>query len=708
MRYTKNWILLSFGTMAAVAANAQMKYPVTKKIAHEDTYFGTVVQDPYQWLENDTATDTEAWVTAQNQVTQEYLSMIPYRTRLKERLTQLSNFEKYASFMKAGKYIIYKKNDGLQNQSVWYYKEGLTGKPLVLLDPNAADPAGTTTFNFLDYSDEHNLIAVSVNKAGSDWTEIRVMDLTTGKFLEDRLEWVKFSDVQWMGNGFFYGRYPVPKQGKEFSAATEDKRIYYHPIGKPQEKDVLIYADPANPRHFHDVVNFTDDHYQVLYKSSGTDGYETLYRGLTDNPQEVSKFRHLFSGFGSKNMVIGVADGRFLVYTNVDAPNYRVVSIDPDHLEKSNWKEIIPASESVLENVALAKGTLVASYLKDARSEIVLTDLRGGNRRIMPLPGLGTVELTYSKPKDEEFFFSFTSFTQPLTNYSYNINTGKTVQLDRSGLTFNPKDYQSEQVWFTSKDGTKVPMFLIHKKDIVLNGSNPAYLYGYGGFNINITPVFNSTYIALLEQGVVIAIANLRGGGEFGESWHQAGMLMKKQNVFDDFISAGEFLIRNQYTSSDKLAIAGGSNGGLLVGACMTQRPDLFRVAFPAVGVMDMLKFQDFTVGWGWVPEYGSSAQSKKMFEYLLGYSPYHNLRKGVDYPATMVTTADHDDRVVPAHSFKFAARLQEYTANKKPALIRIDVQAGHGAGKPISKVIDEAADKWSFFLWNVGVKSLR
>lgn len=703
----KNFI--SFLFLATLSSSiAQVKYPESKKLDHVDQYFGHLVEDPYQWLENDNAEDTKSWVTEQNQVTQNYLKKIPYRNAIKERLTILNNYEKYYNFIKAGSLVIYEKNDGLKNQAVWMYKDGLNGEEKILLDPNSVDPKGTTTFKIIGFSKEKNLLTFGINKAGSDWMSIKIFDLSTFQFLEDELKWIKFSNAEWYKNGFYYSKYPTPEIGKELSASSEFQSIYYHELGTPQSEDVLIYQDLENPRHYHSVSNTNDLKYQILYKSCGTDGYETLYRELTDDPKESTDFKYLFKGFNNKNTIIGNIEKDFYVMTDIDAPNYRLVKINIDQPEQKYWETILPESQHLLEEVTFAGHQLIATYLKNAQTELVQYDIYGQKVQVIPLPGLGEASVTYSKENEDDIFFTFTSYTTPKTAFNFNIFTKELTQLNYPKLSFNVGDFETKQVWYPSKDGTLIPMFLIHKKDIVLNGKNPAYLYGYGGFSMNITPAFSPSLIYLLEQGTVIAIANLRGGSEFGEEWHKAGMLMNKQNVFDDFISAAEYLIENEYTSSKKLAIAGGSNGGLLVGACMTQRPDLFQVAFPAVGVMDMLKYQDFTVGWGWVPEYGSSQQSEEMFKYLYGYSPYHNIKKGVNYPATMVMTADHDDRVVPAHSFKYAARLQEYTANKRPALIRIDVQAGHGAGKPISKIIDETTDKWSFFLWNIGVKKLQ
>jgi len=687
------------------ASQAQLLYPVTEKIDHTDTYFGTIVEDPYQWLEDDNSAATGAWVDLQNLTTANYLDQIPYRAAIKARLTELANYPRAGGAFRAGSSIIYSRNDGLQNQAVWYIKEGLDGEEQVLLDPNELDDKGTTAITFSGTSKDNQYVAVRISKAGSDWSTMKIMDLRNRTFLEDELEWVKFSSATWLLNGFFYSRYPRPAEGKEFSAASEYQSIYYHSLGTPQESDLLIYTDSTQPRHYHSVSLTDDSRYLVMYKSAGTDGYETYYRDMQSDNLETM-FTPLFRGFSHKNSVIGHHNGLLYVYTNLDAPNYRVIGINAADPNPNQWIDIIPEDESVLQLASFAGGNLVLSYLENVSSKIYITDADGENRREVELPGIGAATISHAQMDDSLIFYSFNSFTEPGALWYFNTISSESKKFFSAELTFNPDEFETRQVWYKSKDGTSVPMFITHKKGLTLDGSNPAYLYGYGGFNISEKPKFSSFNIALLEQGVVMVTANLRGGGEFGEAWHKAGMLMQKQNVFDDFISAAEYLIEAGYTSSEKLAIAGRSNGGLLVGACMTQRPDLFKVAFPGVGVLDMLKYQDFTVGWGWVPEYGSSTQSKEMFEYLYNYSPYHQLKEGVAYPATMITTGDHDDRVVPAHSFKFAARLQEYHGGDLPVLIRIDKQAGHGAGKPISKLLDEVADLWSFFLWNVGVKA--
>lgn len=700
-------ILLTLLIMPHTISAQQVEYPKTHQINHTDEYFGTVISDPYQWLEDDRSEETMTWVQKQNEVTQKYLAQIEFKDQIKERLNVINNYEKTSSYSKLGELTIFLKNSGLQNQAVWKYIESETGEEKTLLDPNELDSKGTTTFNFLDYNKDKHLVTVAINQAGSDWANIQIFDLNTFEFLEDKLEWVKFSNTEWYQDGFYYSRYPTPEKGKELSASSEFQGIYYHKLGTPQEEDILIYLDEENPKHYHNLYLSDDKKHQILYKRSGTDGFEILYRTQSKNIESSTPFQYLFEGFEHKQYIIASNGNKWLVLTDREAPNYKIVEIDINQPEKA-WKTIIPEGASVIESAKVLKGKIIVNYLENAHSIIQVFDKNGAFENEVKLPGLGTATLTYTKPEDPEIYFSYTDFTTPSTPFSYQTENQSIKQLSSAQLNFDVHQFESKQVWYPSRDGTLIPMFIIHKKGLKLEGNHPTYLYAYGGFNVNITPSFSTSYISLLEQDVVIAIPNLRGGGEFGEAWHQAGMLTKKQNVFDDFIAAAEYLIREKYTSSSKLAIAGGSNGGLLVGACMTQRPELFQVAFPAVGVLDMLKYQNFTVGWGWVPEYGSSEQSKKMFEYLLGYSPYHNLQKGVDYPATMITTADHDDRVVPAHSFKFAARLQELTLNKRPALIRIDVDAGHGAGKPISKIIDEAADKWSFFLWNVGVERLK
>ncbi len=685
--------------------NAVINYPTSTKINHTDTYFGTVVDDPYQWLEDDTSSATGAWVDAQNKVTFDYLSQIPYRQQLKDRYKELYDYAKISEPVVAGDYIFYSKKEGLQNQFVIYIQKGIKGNPEVFIDANIIDPKGLTTFEIAGVSGDNRYVAISINKAGSDWQSMEVYEIATKTKLSDRLEWLKFTNASWHNNGFFYSRYDQPAKGTELSAKNEYHSVYYHQLGDPQEKDVLVYRDAKQPLSYNSVGASEDGKYIFLYSSLGTYGNE-IYWKPTD--EAGWNFRPLFTGHKNEYAVIDVVNGQFLVYTDEDASNKQLVAVNPNQPEKTYWKKIIPEEkDALLEGVYSSGGKLFAKYLKNANNKLVVFYLDGSNRKEIALPGNGEIEISSAKGSNQQLAYTYTSFNYPPSIFVYNNLTGYTELFLKPELKFNPEDYTSEQVWYKSKDGTKVSMFIVYKKGMVRNKKNPVYLYAYGGFNVNMTPSFSASRILLLENGGIFAMPNLRGGGEYGEEWHKAGMLLKKQNVFDDFIAAAEYLVKQKYTSKDKIAIAGGSNGGLLVGATMTQRPDIARVAFPAVGVMDMLKFHKFTIGWGWVPEYGSSEQSKEMFEYLKGYSPYHTLKPNTTYPATMVTTADHDDRVVPAHSFKFAARLQEYNNKTYPTLIRIEKNAGHGKGKPTSKIIDEVGDQWSFFFWNIGMKEL-
>ncbi len=676
----------------------KIEYPTTTKDNSViDDYHGTKVADPYRWLEQDTASKVEQWVQSQNAVTYDYLAKIPYREKIKERYEELFNYVKLSSPYKKGPYYFFSKNDGLQNQSVIYYQKGIDGEPEVFLDPNTMSAEGTSSVNILGFSPDYKYLAYSKADAGSDWSTIYVMEVATKKQLKDELKWVKFSGASWLDNGFYYSKYPTPEDGTELSAVNDFHSIYFHKLGEPQTADKLIYSNPKEPKRYHFGGVTEDKKFHIVNATTGTDGYETYYKDLS---KPGSDYIPLFQGFENKNTVVDHHEGRFLVHTDIDAPKYKLVSIDLSQPQKENWKTIISEQEELLDYVNLGGGKIWANYLKDAKTVIKRFDKDGSNALEVKLPGLGTAWGFGGDKEDDHFFYSFTSFTIPGSIFKYDIAKNESTEFFETELKFNPEDYVEKQVFYTSKDGTKVPMFIVHKKGLELNGDNPAYLYGYGGFNVNLTPSFSTSRMLLLENGGVFAMPNLRGGGEYGEEWHKAGMLHNKQNVFDDFISAAEYLISNKYTSSDKLALAGGSNGGLLVGAVMTQRPDLFSVAFPAVGVMDMLRYHKFTVGWGWVPEYGSSDE-KEHFANLMSYSPLHNLRDGVEYPATMINTADHDDRVVPAHSFKFGARLQEAHSGEAPVLLRIDVDAGHGAGKPTSKIIEEQADRWSFFFYN-------
>ncbi len=681
-----------------VFAQPAFNYPVTAKDTSAwDMYFDLKVADPYRWLESDTAANTKVWVEQQNSVTFDYLNKIPFRSKIKNRLEEIYNYARASAPIVAGEYYFYYKNSGLQNQSVLYYKKGLKGEEKTFIDPNAENLEGTSAFSLLGFSKDHKYVAIGRNDAGSDWTLITVRDVENNTETGDTLWWSKFSGAAWYNDGFFYSRYPTPAKGKEFSAKNEFHKVYYHKLGTPQTNDVLIYEDTKNKLHYHTVELTEDQNYLVLTKSSGTDGFETWYKKVD---LKKGGFTVLFEGFKNKSTIIDHKNGKFYVITDIDAPNYKVVAIDIAKPQKENWATVINESENLLDGITGVGGNLFASYLQDVSSHIYQYDYSGKNLGEVKLPGIGTAGGFDGEGDATETFYSFASFNYPTTIFRLDLKTMKSEVFFKPETKFNPEDFEVKQLWYTSKDGNKNPMFVVHKKGIKLNGKNPTLLYAYGGFNVNITPNFSINNIPLLENGGVYAVATLRGGGEYGEKWHQGGMLLNKQNVFDDFIAAAEFLIEKKYTSKNYLAISGRSNGGLLVGACMTQRPDLYKVCFPGVGVMDMMKFQKFTVGFGWVPEYGSS-DSTKYYKYLYGYSPLHNIKE-TEYPATMVTTADHDDRVVPAHSYKFIATLQEKQKGKAPVFIRIDVNAGHGAGKPTSKVIEEVADMWSFMFFNM------
>ena len=677
-----------------------MKYPETKKTEQVDDYFGTKVADPYRWLEDDNAEDTKAWVEAQNKVTFGYLDGIPFRPKIRARLTEIFNYPRYSAPVRAGEYYIFYKNDGLQNQSVCYIQKGLDGTPEVLFDPNTLSPDGTVRQGIISVSTDDKLLALNRGEAGSDWSEILVMDIASKRMLPDRIQWVKFSGAAWYKDGFFYSGYDKPAPGDELKARNEYQKVFYHRLGDPQEKDVLVWEDKEHPLRYVGAGTTEGEEWLILSLSEGTSGSEIWAKDLRVKNAPLTM---LFKGFEFDASPLEFVDGRFLVHTNAGAPNFRVVAIDPKDPAPEKWRTVIPEKPEVLNGAGTAGGYLFCNYLKDANTKIFQHALDGTPVREIELPALGTAGGFGGKRDEKVMFYTFTSFTYPSTIYKFDPATGASEVFRRPEVKFDPAAYETKQVFYPSKDGTKVPMFIVHKKGLKLDGRNPAFLYGYGGFNISLTPSFSVANIILLENGGVYAMANLRGGGEYGEAWHKAGMLDKKQNVFDDFIAAAEYLVKEKYTSTPRLAVAGGSNGGLLVGAAITQRPDLFGVAFPAVGVMDMLRFHKFTVGWGWVVEYGSS-DKEDQFRYLYAYSPLHNLKPGVCYPATMVTTADHDDRVVPAHSFKFAATLQECQSCDKPVLIRIETRSGHGSSN-LSKAIEDLTDQWSFMFYNMGVK---
>ncbi|NSL87928.1 S9 family peptidase [Chitinophaga sp. Mgbs1] len=679
-----------------------IQYPATKKTDTVDNYFGTKVPDPYRWLEDDHSAETKAWVDAENKVTQDYLEKIPFRHEIKKRLEELWNYPKNGAPTRHGKYYYFFKNDGLQNQSVLYRSATLGGKPEVFIDPNKLSAAGTTALGTISFSKDGRFVSYLLAKAGSDWQEAYVMDVVTGKLLSDKVEWIKFSGLSWRGDGFYYSRYDKPDEQSKLSRKNEFHKVYYHKVGTSQEQDELIFTDKEHPLRNAGVQVSEDERFLILSLNEGTSGTELRYRDLKNPAQK--DFAVLVKGFDTEPDFVDNDGGKLLVRTNQDAPNYKIVLIDPANTNTSAWKTIIPERKEAMQAAGIAGGKVFVSYLKDASTSLYQYDYKGKLEHQMKLPGIGTVGAFGAEKHEKELFYSFTSFVTPPAIYKYDITTGKSTLFDKPEVKFNPDEYETRQVFFTSKDGARVPMFLSSRKGVKLDGNNPVLIYGYGGFNIPQTPAFNISNLYFMEQGGIYAVVSLRGGSEYGEEWHKAGMKEKKQNVFNDFIGAAEYLIREKYTNPSRIAIRGGSNGGLLIGACMTQRPDLFKVALPAVGVMDMLRFQKFTIGWAWATEYGSSDHEED-FKYLLAYSPLHNLKPGTAYPATLITTADHDDRVVPAHSFKFAATLQACNAGPNPTLIRIETQAGHGAGKPTSKQIQEFTDIWAFTMYNLGMK---
>lgn len=682
---------------------AQIQYPVTEKKTVTDEYFGTKIEDPYRWLEDDNADATKKWVAEQNKVTSAYLSKIPFRDKIEARLEKLWNYPKSGAPFKKGDWYYYYKNSGLQNQSVLFRTKDLKMEPEVFLDPNTLSKEGIVALSGLSFSKSGKLLAYSLSKAGSDWTEIFVMDVESKKLLSDKIEWTKFGGAAWKGeDGFYYSAYDKPDEKSKLSKANEFQKVYYHKIGTAQSEDQLIYEDKEHPKRYFGCGLTEDERFLILSISEGTSGGELWFRDLRDPAQ--TGFSLLVKGFDTESDVIDNDGDQLLVKTNYQSPNFRVVVVDPKNPGRDNWKTIIPEQKEVLLGVGTGGGNLFTNYLKDASSRVYQYDYSGKQIREIKLPGIGSAGGFGAEKEDKEFYYSYSSFATPPSIYKYDIASGKSELYKTTEINMSTADIVTEQIFFASKDGTKVPMFLTYKKGLKKDGHNPVLLYGYGGFNIPMTPGFSVSNAFFVEQGGIYVVVNLRGGNEYGEEWHRAGMLLNKQNVFDDFIGAAEYLIKNKYTNSSKIAVRGGSNGGLLVGAVMTQRPDLFKVAIPQVGVLDMLRYHKFTVGWGWAVEYGN-ADSAQYFPYLYKYSPYHNLKKDVSYPATIITTGDHDDRVVPAHSFKYAARLQEYHKGTTPVLIRIETNAGHGAGKPTSKVIEEAADIWAFTMYNLGMK---
>ncbi len=690
----------------------RMPYPPTRKADQVDDYHGTKVPDPYRWLEDVDAPETKAWVEAQNRVTFGYLEGSPERDAIRRRLTALWDYPRYgAPFKKGGRYF-FLKNDGLQNQSVLYMQDSLTGEPAVLLDPNLLSADGTVALSGLALSEDARYLAYGTSASGSDWVEARVREVSTARDLPDRIQWIKFSGLAWThdGAGFFYSRYPAPEGGNPLLTVNRNQTLYYHRLGTAQTEDVLVYERPDQPDWGIGAWVTDDGRYLMLNLWLGTDRRNRVsYLDLQDPTRPAlagaaARVVPLLDEFDAGYGFVGNDGPVFYFLTDAAAPRERLIAIDTRSPARAAWREVIPQGSDVIENVQIVHHTFVVEELHDARSRLRLVALDGGSVRELELPAIGSVGGVSGEPDDTEMFYAFTSFLYPTTIFRYDFTTGLTSVFKAPEIDFDPSRYETRQVFARSKDGTRVPMFLTHRRGLKRDGTNPTYLYGYGGFNISLTPAFSPGILVWLEQGGVYAVPNLRGGGEYGEDWHQAGMLERKQNVFDDFIAAAEFLIRERYTAPVKLAIGGGSNGGLLVGAAMTQRPELFGAALPAVGVMDMLRFHKFTIGWAWVTEYGS-ADSTQHFPFLRAYSPLHNLRPGTRYPATLITTADHDDRVVPGHSFKFAAALQAAQAGSAPTLIRIETKAGHGAGKPTAKIIEEQADRWTFLVRVLGIR---
>ena len=677
------------------------KYPETKKTTQTDTYFGTSVADPYRWLEDDLSEETKDWVERQNKVTQDYLAKIPFRDAIKKRLTELWNYEKYSAPFKEGTYTYFYKNNGLQNQYVLYRQKGKE-QPEVFLDPNKFSKDGTTSLAGISFTKDGSLCAYQISEGGSDWRKVIVLDAGTKKMMDDTLVDVKFSGVSWKGNeGFYYSSYDKPKEGSQLSGKTQHHKLYFHKLGTPQSSDKLIFGGAETPRRYVGGYVTEDQEYLIISAANATYGNELYIQSLKEPGAPIVP---MVTGFDNEHDVVYAEAGKLYILTNAGAPNRRVAVTEATKPAIANWQPLIPQTQYPM-SVSSCGGRLFVTVLKDAVSEVKQYDLNGQQLDVVTLPGLGTASGFGGKKEDKELYYTFTSYVYPPTIFKYDLKTGKSEVYKKSGVKFDPEQYESKQVFYTSyPDGTSVPMIITYKKGIKTDGTNPVLLYGYGGFNVSLTPSFSVSNLVFMENGGVYAVANLRGGGEYGDEWHNAGTKMQKQSVFDDFISAAQYLIDEGYTAPDYLAIAGGSNGGLLVGACMTQRPELFKVCFPAVGVLDMLRYHKFTAGAGWAYDYGTADESEDMFRYLRKYSPVHNTKPGTCYPATMVTTADHDDRVVPAHSFKFAAALQAAQGCDKPTLIRIETKAGHGAGKPTSMIIQEQADKWAFLLFNMGL----
>jgi prolyl oligopeptidase len=689
---------------ASAGAQSGLQYPTTRTVEDVDTYHGTTVSDPYRWLEDDMSAETAAWVEAQNRVTFGYLERIPFRAQLKMRLERLYDYPRYAQPSTKRDLVFFYKNDGLQNQNVLYVQRGLDGKPELLLDPNTWSSDGTVRLMSFTPSRDAKHAVYGISKSGSDWLEYHVLDLATRKPLADKIEWAKVSNIAWRGSGFYYSRYPAPPPGKELSSSNDNHQVFYHRLGTPQEKDELVFEDIKNPQRFHLLETTEDERFEILVVSDRGTGKQGNAVFVRDLSRALRNFVPLIPAISDDSFaVLDNIGGELLVYTDKNAPNGRVLRVDPAAAAEANWTTVIPQGPDPLESVTTAGGKLFATYMKDVTTRVSVFGLNGALENEVTLPGLGTATVFGADRDARSMFYTFASFTMPSSIYRYDINSRRSTVFRASDVPgFDASSYETRQVFFNSKDGTRVPMFLVHRKGLVLDGNNPTLMYAYGGFNVSTVPSFNALRLALLEQGFVYASVNTRGGSEYGETWHDAGTKTKKQNVFDDFIAGAEWLIANKYTAPARLAMTGGSNGGLLVGAVMNQRPELFRVAIPQVGVMDMLRFHKFTIGWNWIADYGSSDNPEE-FKALYAYSPLHNIRAGVNYPATLITTADHDDRVVPAHSFKYGATLQAKASRDRPALIRIETKSGHGASST-AKLIEATADVYAFIMQNLGV----
>jgi prolyl oligopeptidase len=685
-----------------------MEYPKTNRVNQVDTYFGTPVADPFRWLEEDARNSEEVrnWVEAQNKLTFAVIEELPYRAEIETRLTKLWDYEKYGAPFKRGDRYFYFKNDGLQNQSVLYKLDSLDAKPEILVDPNTWSEDGTDAMGETVFNDDGTRMAYGVQKAGSDWRTWEVLNVETGKKLSDKLDWLKFGGVSWTkdAKGFYYSRYDEPSSEEKFQGLNLNQKVYYHRIGEDQSQDKLVHQNPENPKWGFLPAVTEDGKYLVITVWEGTDDrYRILYRALDDANTDLTI---LIENFENEYTFLGNEGSQFYFKSDFDAPKKCILVIDVNQPEKANWQVIVPEADEAMESAGIVGDMLIVEYLQDAKTQVKLFDLAGKFVREVEFPGIGSATGFDGRRDQTETFYSFSSFNRPPSIFRYDLQTGESKLIREAKVDFNPDDYLVKQVFYQSKDGTKVPMFIAHKKGLELNGENPTLLYGYGGFNISLTPGFSIPRLQWMEMGGVFAMPNLRGGGEYGKAWHKAGTKTNKQNVFDDFIAAAEYLVHEKYTAPKHLAIQGGSNGGLLVGACMTQRPDLFGACLPAVGVMDMLRFHQFTAGRFWVDDYGNAEGSAEEFQALRAYSPYHNIEDGTEYPPTMVTTADTDDRVVPGHSFKFAARLQEAQAGSNPVLIRIETKAGHGAGKPTAKIIEEYADQWAFLVKYLGMQT--